>query len=144
MKSRKQHTLIRAAMNENDYIVTIGTRLGEFTGTVFCRPEDREFKSHFFGFELAELKAEIAYMRAEKNRAHNERTSLLHFWRDMSKTRTYDDSAFWVKKIKQRTDALIDEYHSWEEKITSLKNLYYIKVKDFDAHKAIMKKRLSK
>ena len=143
MKSKK-HTLISAVMYENDYVVTIGTKLGEFTGATTCKPEDQAFKSHYLGFELAEIKAEIAYARAERNRAHNELTALLHFWRDMSKTRTFDESAFWVKKIKQRTDALTDEYHSWEEKITALQNLYVIKVRDFDKHKSIMQKRIKK
>ena len=35
--------------------------MGEFVGTAVCNEEDYQFESEYFGYELAEIKAEIEY-----------------------------------------------------------------------------------
>ena len=78
----KKHTLIHsgtAVDNPHQYHVTIGTDMGQFSGTVVCRSEDYKNESRYFGFELAEIKAEIQYARAKRNYYEAQLKALLSF-----------------------------------------------------------------
>lgn len=128
-----RHTLIEARQEGHAYLITIGTDLGQFSGAVQCREEDYGNESKYFGFELAEIKAEIAYARAQRNHWEAQLKALTQFWRDMSETRTYDYHAFWVKQIRDRTSKVDTERQYWVETINNLKNTYYLKIKERDA-----------
>lgn len=128
----KQHTLIEARQEGHTYLITIGTDMGQFSGAVCCREEDYSNESKYFGFELAEIKAEIAYARAQRNHWEAQLKALTQFWRDMSETRNYDYHAFWVKQIRDRTSKVDTERQYWVETIKKLKNVYYLKIKERD------------
>ena len=133
----RKHTLIEnIKLDPHTYLVTIGTEIGQFTGAVECREEDWDHESQYFGFELAEIKAEIEYARAKKKQFNAELKALTQFWRDMSATRTYNKDAFWVKKIRENIDQLSDEVTHWERRIAYLKDAYHIKITTFDSLKA--------
>ena len=51
----------------------------------------------------------------------------------MSKTRTYDENAFWVKKIAQRIDDYDDKARTWKHLAQDMKNTYHLKIQLFDA-----------
>ena len=61
-------TLIENTYYESDhtYLVTIGTDMGEFTGCAQCEPADYDYESRYFGWELAEIKANLQYARAKR------------------------------------------------------------------------------
>lgn len=125
----KPFTLIEnTKLDEHTYLVTIGTDIGQFTGAVVCRPEDYEYESEFFGYDLAELKAQIQYARAKRNQYDNQLRILSTFWRDMAQTRTYDANAFWVKKMRERVDTAAAKRHEWSERIQGLKQIYHDKI----------------
>ena len=128
------HTLIDNSMPmEHVYGVTIGTDMGEFTGVVECRAEDYEHESRYFGYELAEIKAEIDYARAKKKHYSSQLKALTSFWRDMSATRTYDQDAFWVKKMREKVDDISIQRDFWNNRIAYLKECYHLKITTFDS-----------
>lgn len=131
-----KHTLIHAGPSVNDpflFNVVIGTDLGEFSGTVRCREEDQSTISTYFGLELAEMKAEIAYLRAKKRDLKAQRKALADFWRDMFDTRTYEEGAFWVTKIMMRITELDKQITAASKAISAMKEAYHQKIVTRDA-----------
>lgn len=135
----KKHTLIHsgtAVDNPHQYHVTIGTDIGQFSGTAVCRPEDYTNESRYFGFELAEIKAEIQYARAKRNYYEAQLKALTQFWGDMSTTRTYDIDAFWVKKMRAKIEDIKNTKEFWDDRIKYLKECYHLKITTFDSLKS--------
>ena len=131
-----KHTLIHSGVavdNPHQYNVVIGTDIGQFSGTVICRPEDYAHESKFLGYELAEIKAEIEYARAKRKYYDAQLKALTEFWRDMAQTRTYDIDAFWVKKMRNKVDDIEVTREFWTNRIKTLKEVYHTKILDFDA-----------
>lgn len=138
----KKHSLIHAGVakdNPHQYNVVIGTELGQFSGTVECRPEDEEYESKFFGFELAEMKAEIEYARAKRKECLAKIKGVTEFWREMAETRNYDQDAFWVKKMREKVDKYQLQFEFWCERIDYLKSAYHLKIMNFDNAKRTRK-----
>ena len=130
----RKHTLIKNIKpDEHTYSVTIGTDMGQFTGEVECRKEDWDHESRYFGFELAEIKAEIEYSRAKRKYYDAQLKALIEFWCDMAQTRTYDQDAFWVKKMREKVSKIEIEKRHWTEVIKDLKRAYYLKITAFDS-----------
>lgn len=134
-----KHTLIENYNTDHIYVVTIGTDMGEFTGRVVCQPADYEHELKFFGYELAEMKAEIQYARAKRKFYNAQLSALTEFWRNMSNTRSYDLDAFWVKKMRETVDNIKHKFEFWTDRVQSLKAIYYERIKDFDATKKKIK-----
>lgn len=133
----RKHTLIEnTKLDPHTYLVTIGTDMGQFKGAVECREEDRDYESKYFGFELAEIKAETEYARAKKRYYNAELRALTEFWRDMMTTRNYDQNAFWVKKIRARVDDIESKRRFWADRVKYLKECYHLKVTTFDSLKS--------
>ena len=133
----RKHTLIEnIKLDPHTYLVTIGTDMGQFTGAVECRKEDWDYESKYFGFELAEIKAEIEYARAKKRYYDAELRALTEFWRDMMTTRNYDQNAFWVKKIRTRVNDMESKKRFWTDRVKYLKECYHLKVTTFDSLKS--------
>lgn len=137
----KKHTLIKNMKpNEHAYLVTIGTDMGLFTGLVECREEDWDYESRYFGFELAEIKAEIEYAKAKRRYYNAQLESLTWYWRDMSDTRTYNVDAFWVNKLRERVNEIDNKRKFWTDRIKYLKECYHLKIVTFDSVKTTRKK----
>ena len=139
-----KHTLIHSGVavdNPHQYNVVIGTDMGQFSGTVICRPEDYAHESRFLGYELAEIKAEIEYARAKRKYYDAQLKALTEFWRDMMQTRTYDIDAFWVKKMRNKVDDIEVTREFWTNRIKTLKEIYHTKILDFDAAVAARKRK---
>jgi len=134
----KRPTLIKngISVDGRQYNVIIGTDMGQFSATVEIRPEDESCRSNYFGWELAEIKANIKYARAKKKYYDAQVKVLKEFWGNMSKTRTYDDAAFWVKKIEQQIEDLELTVKWWKNKINYLKETYHLKITTFDSFNA--------
>ena len=96
----RRHTLISYHECDHTYTVTIGTDMGQFTASVFCRPEDRDHETEYFGYEQAEIKACIYHARAKRKAYRERQIALQNFWKMMQGTRTYDIDAFYVKKLR--------------------------------------------
>lgn len=131
-----KHTLIHsgtAVNNPHQYNVVIGTDMGQFSGTVVCRPEDYDHESKFLGYELAEIKAEIAYARAQRDHWNARLKALTQFWREMFDTRNYNVDAYWVKKMRKEVDEANGRVAYWVNTINYLKEAYHTKIQLFDA-----------
>lgn len=130
----KKHSLMNCINDPecHSYEVTIGTDIGQFTGKVYCREEDWGRESRFFGFELAEIKAEILYARAKKKLYDAKAAALSEFLFDMSQTRTYERNTFWVKKINHRIADYIYQRSQYDELITKLQTAYKNKIDTWD------------
>ena len=139
----KQHTLIDSSVSrdEHAYEVTIGTDMGQFTGSVYCQMQDWDYESRYFGLELAEIKAEIEYARAKRRYYDAQLKALTEFWRNMAQTRTYDIDAFWVKKMRNKVDDIEVIKEFWTNRIKTLKEIYHTKILDFDAAVAARKRK---
>ena len=126
----KKHTLIETIHDTANhiYLVTIGTDMGQFTGSTVCQEEDFDTESEYFGFELAEIKAEIAYARAKRNYWNARWEALAEFWRGMSDTRTYDVDSFWVKKMRVAVQDADCKRAFWKDRIMALKEVYHNKI----------------
>ena len=122
----RQHTLIDTYHDEEThaYCVTIGTDMGAFLGCVQCREEDYPHESQFFGFELAEIKAEIEYARAKRDHWNTQLLALNNYWRGMAGTRNYDGNAYWVKQLRHAVDHAADQRDYWVDEIDALKRTY--------------------
>ena len=126
-------TLIENIMpNPHTYLVTIGTDIGQFTGVAVCREEDYPYESEYHGYELAEMKATIEYARAKRKYYDAKLKALTEFWREMSDTRTYNARDFWVKKIRVAVDRADFNRMMWANRVDTLKEKYYEKIKSFD------------
>lgn len=130
----KKHTLIDVVYDEchHLYVVTIGTDVGEFTGTAQCAEEDYPHESEFFGFELAEIKANIEYAREKRKRWEAEVHALTSFWRNMAGTRNYNPDAFWVKQMRKSVDYAVAKRDFWTNEIQQLKMTYRAKIVAFE------------
>ena len=130
----RKHTLIANEYDEtrHSYRVILGTDIGTFVGEVECRPEDQEHESRYFGWELAELKALIKHAKAKARHYEALWSELVNFWGEMSKTRTYDENAFWVKKIAQRIDEYEEKAREWKHLANDMKEAYHVKIQSFD------------
>ena len=139
------YTLIEHTYNAetHTYYVTIGTDIGQFSGTVVCRPEDYRFEATYFGYEMAERKALIKYARAKRDYCKAQIEALARFWHEMSATRTYDPTAFWVKKIKLRLDELVEDRDMWIHKIAAMKQSYRYAIEKTDKVNAIRRRKES-
>lgn len=136
----KKHTLIEnIKLDPHTYLITIGTDMGPFTGAVECRPEDYQYESEYFGFELAEMKAEIEYARAKRNYFKAQAKALNAFWGNMSKTRTYNDEDFWVKKIDSAIADIENQQLFWSDRVKYLKELYHQRIISFDNYVKLKK-----
>lgn len=138
----KKPTLIKNGISADErlYNVIIGTDMGQFSGTVEIRPEDEPCRSNYFGWELAEIKANIQYARAKKKYYNAQLRALKELWNNMSKTRTYDDTAFWVKKIHEQINDLELTIKWWKNRIDYLKETYHLKIATFDSLNAKRKR----
>lgn len=130
-----RHTLIQTNYDAENhmYQVLIGTDIGSFWGSSICREEDYQFESEYFGYELAEIQAEIAYARAKRNHWDARLKALTDFWKKMSDTRTYSVDAFWVKKIRKEVDDAYNKRNMWKSRIDGLKEAYHARIVDRDA-----------
>lgn len=137
-------TLIENTYYESDhtYLVTIGTDMGEFTGCAQCEPADYDYESRYFGWELAEIKANLQYARAKRKYYNAQLKSLTEFWREMSATRNYNVDAFWVKKIRAKVDDITFSRDWWNDRIKYLKETYHNKITVFDSSKPIKRKKV--
>lgn len=137
----KRHTLIEnKKINSHTYLVTIGTDIGEFTGAVECREEDYKYESSYFGYELAEIKAEISYAKAKRKYYGIQSKALNEFWGNMTKTRTYSMDDFWVKKIALMIEDLNCKRKFWTDRIKYLQEAYHLKITTFDSFKSTLYK----
>lgn len=130
-----RHTLIQTDYDAENhmYQVLIGTDIGTFWGCSVCREEDYQFESEYFGYELAEIQAEIAYAKAKRNYWDARLKALTDFWKKMSDTRTYSVDAFWVKKIRKEVDDAHNKRNMWKSRIDGLKEAYHARIVDRDA-----------
>ena len=85
------------------------------------------------GYELAEIKAEIGYARAQRDHWSARLKALTQFWRKMADTRNYDADAYWVKKMRKDVDEADRRVTYWAETIGYLKEAYHTKIQVFDA-----------
>ena len=130
----KRHALIEnIKLDEHTYLVTIGTDIGQFTGVVECREEDWHRESQYFGFELAEIKAEIQYARAKRNYYDAQLNALTTFWKNMSNTRSYHVDAFWVKKMRVAVNEVDNKKKFWTDRVNYLKETYHRVIITFDS-----------
>lgn len=113
--------------------VRIGTDIGEFEATVYCRPEDWNHESNIIGCQLAEIKARMKHAREKRKLYDAQLKALTQFWREMSTTRTYDVDAFWVKKMRVRVDDIDHKRSYWAWRVKDLKESYYELIKATDA-----------
>ena len=139
----KQPTLIKNEISADGrfYNVIIGTDMGQFSGTVEIRPEDESCRSNYFGWELAEIKAQIQYARANKKYYSAQLKALTVFLRNMSETRTYDTDAFWVKKMREEIKVIDSLVTFWQSQIDYLKESYHLKITTFDSFNSSRKRR---
>ena len=100
-------------VQSGESVVTIGTEIGQFTGKSRLMDEDLDHPSRFFGCEIAELKAAEKYYKAKARMARSKARTLTEFLRDMSQTRSYSDSAYWVKRIKREIARYQSERSKW-------------------------------
>lgn len=130
-----KHTLIGTDYDAENHLyqVFIGTDMGSFWGCALCREEDYQFESEYFGYELAEIQAEIAYAKAKRSYWDARLKALTEFWRNMSNTRTYDTEAYWVKKMREAVDHAEHSRSYWIDKIQYLKQTYHARIVDRDA-----------
>jgi hypothetical protein len=134
MTKMKQHTLIEnIKLDPHTYLVTIGTDMGQFTGVAECREEDWNRESQYFGFELAEMKAEIEYARAKRKYYDAQLKALTEFWKNMSDTRSYNVDAFWVKKMRVAVDEVDNKKKFWADRVIYLKETYHKVIVTFDS-----------
>ena len=140
----KRHTLIENIKPEpHTYLVTIGTDLGQFTGTTVCREEDWLHENEIFGFTLAEIKAEIEYAKAKKRVFNAQLKALTEFWRDLSDTRSYNMHDFWVKQMRIKINDIAWQRDYWTTRIKNLKIKYHDCITTRDIALAKIKDRLN-
>ena len=129
-----KHTLIDFTYDAitHTYLVRLGTDMGEFTGSAQCKPEDYDVEASYFGYELAEVKANIKYCKAQYHHWDARARALTEFWLAMSTTRTYSEKDFWVKKMRQEVDDAFNKRTYWNDRYNDLKEAYHYRVVEAD------------
>jgi hypothetical protein len=128
----KRNTLISNTEKDHVYTVVIGTDMGQFEGSVFCRPEDRDHESSYFGWEQAEIRATEKYAKAKIKNYAARLKALTDFLGMMSNTRTFSADAYWVKKMEQEIEDLRQIQRDWKRYARHLEEQYHLNIVNFD------------
>lgn len=125
----KKIKVISSNFNEETGVstVTIRTSLGEFTGEAILHPEDAP--SRFRGCRLAELRADVKYLKAYRKQFRNELNGLHKLMGRMSSYRNYNHNsieAISVRKAIEETEHQIGKLTiqivRYQQEINEMKN----------------------
>lgn len=146
----KKYHITKAEYNENTgfSLVEISTPIGTFFGDARLNPEDKEanYNSHFFGCQLAELRAVIKYYKAliRIEREICKRSS--NFLNTLCQTKEYDENSFYVRRLNKaffiemaRKNSLVKDLKVLQEKE---KKMPYARIESIkESHVALQKRK---
>lgn len=118
-------------------IVVLSTDLGEFTGVSRLHEDDRQNASEFFGCEIAELRALIAYTKRQKQITAYQYKAVKDMYINLSQMKEFNKESVEARKIRRKLHELHEEWMQWKKNINSLE--YDIKAR-CAAREAMMKK----
>ena len=123
------YTLMNSNYDETTGVstVTINTDVGVFTGTSKCHP-DEKYKSKFFGCQIAEGRALLAYQRELVKIGHAQLTALFNLNTTVCQMTDYQKDNMYTSKIRRA----MYEKQAWIEerkkKIEETKNAIKIMI----------------
>ena len=108
------YTLMNSNYDETTGVstVTINTDVGMFTGTAKCHP-DEKYKSKFFGCQIAEGRALLAYQRELVKIGNAQLTALFNLNTTVCQMRDYKKDNMYTSKIRRA----MYEKQKWIENI---------------------------
>lgn len=117
-----KYKLITANYNPETGIstATIACRYGEFTGSTKIAEEDRDVESSFFGCHIAEGRAIIKALKAEKNFLTIQIYGLKNLEKNLKNMKGYNPHSLESRKLRRKIYELKDEKDSLENKIVQL------------------------
>lgn len=101
-------------------IVTLTTDLGEFTGVSRLHEDDRENASSFFGCEIAEMRALIAYSKRQKMITSQQYKAIKDMYKNLEQMKAFNKESVEARKIRRKLYELSEEWHQWKDNIKSL------------------------
>ena len=118
--------------------VVIETDLGTFTGVSRIHPDDLDFSSPIFGCRLAELRADRQYCLALARKYRAKADALNDFYKQMQNTRTFQNSAFYVKCLQRDIRHYMQLSVHWKTQAHRIKQVI---AEDIKARDEYMKKQ---
>lgn len=101
-------------------IVTLSTDLGEFTGVSRLHEDDREIASSFFGCEIAEIRALIAYSKRQKMIVAQQYKAFKDMYKNLEQMKAFNKESVEARKIRRKMYELSEEWNQWKDNIESL------------------------
>lgn len=101
-------------------IVTLTTDLGEFTGVSRLHEDDRENASSFFGCEIAEMRALIAYSKRQKMITSQQYKAIKDMYKNLEQMKAFNKESVEARKIRRKLYELSEEWHQWKDNVKSL------------------------
>lgn len=103
-------------------IVSLATDLGEFTGVSRLHEDDRENASSFFGCEIAELRALIAYSKRRKMIVAQQYKAIKDMYKNLEQMKAFNKESVEARKIRRKLYELSEEWNQWKDNINSLES----------------------
>ena len=108
-------------------IVTLATDLGEFTSVSRLHEDDRENASSFFGCEIAEMRALIAYSKRQKMITSQQYKAIKDMYKNLEQMKAFNKDSVEARKIRRKLYELHEEWAQWKKNINSLEANIYAK-----------------
>ncbi len=128
--------------------VTIQTDLGEFTGFSKLHEEDKDIQSRFFGCEVAEMRAIVKYLKAQKRILVSNHNLLVHANKQISNMKGYQFNSLEARQLRKNIFIARDKINTQDTIIENLTQRIYDKIYNYREEKAAsldhIKKRLKK
>jgi pantothenate synthetase len=101
-------------------IVTIITELGEFTGVSRLHEDDKENASSFFGCEIAEMRALIAYSKRNQLITSHQYKAIKDMYKNLEQMKDFNKESVEARKIRRKLYELSEEWRQWKDNVKSL------------------------
>lgn len=108
-------------------IVTILSELGEFTGVARLHEDDKENASHFFGCEIAEIRAYIQYSKKRQFIALHQYKAFKDMYKNLSQMKGFNKDSIEARKIRRKIHELSEEWNTWKDNVKSLEKNIQVK-----------------
>ena len=111
-------------------IVVINTDLGEFMGKARLHEEDKDIESSFAGYQYAEMRAIIKYMKRKAEIAKYKMQSLDNCIKSLVSKKGYEHNSLEARTLRKHYYIARKEKMDWDSWITSLHQKLYDSMKN--------------
>jgi len=115
------------SVSKTSYVI-ITTYLGEFTGTAKLHEEDKDIESRFFGCEIAEMRAGLKFLKAQKKILKNEYQTLYRLNEKLNKMKDYNKDSLEARQLRKEMYLSRDKLNTFSVSVNNFADLIWKKI----------------